>query len=66
MPLGNVKLKIKRLPETNEYKVQWFEDGVLNEDRSYYTDDQEDARMTMRAMADEAHQMGYRSVEAFA
>jgi hypothetical protein len=61
----NVKLKIKHLPETNEWKVQWFEDGVLNEDRSYYTDDREDAEMTARAMADEAYQMGYRTVEVF-
>jgi len=60
-----VKLKIKRLPETNEWKVCWYEDGVLNEDRSYYTDDQEDALMTARAMANEAYQMGYRNVEVF-
>jgi len=61
----NVKLKVKRLPETNEWKVQWFEDDVLNEDRSYYTDDREDALMTARAMAEEAHQMGYQNVEVF-
>lgn len=61
----NVKLKVKRLPETNEWKVQWFEDDVLNEDRSYYADDREDALMTARAMAEEAYQMGYQNVEVF-
>lgn len=62
---GDVKIKVRRLPETNEWKVEWLEDGELNEDRSYYTGDREDAEMTARAMADEAYQMGYRSVEVF-
>lgn len=65
MSLGDIKIKIKRLSETSEWKVQWFEDGVLNEDRSYYTGDREDAEITARAMADEAYRMGYRSVEVF-
>ena len=65
MPIGGLKLKIKRLPETGEWKVQWFEDDVLNEDRSYYAGDQEDAQLTARAMADEAYRMGYSTVEVF-
>ena len=62
--MGSVKLKIKRLPETDEWRVEWWEDGMYDEDKTYYTDDYEDARGTMRLIAEQAHREGYQ-VEAF-
>lgn len=61
----DVVLKTKRLPDTDEWKVCWYNDGVIDEDKSYYTDDHEDAVLTIRSMAEEAYQMGARTVEAF-
>ena len=62
----DVVLKIKYSPEWEEWSVRYYEDGVYNEDKSYYTDDHDDAIGTQRLMADEAYQMGARTVEAFA
>lgn len=44
------KFKIVRDEEWEEYQVQVFENGVLNEQRTYHTDDKEDARETLKAM----------------
>jgi hypothetical protein len=46
----SVKLTLKRLPATNEWKVCWIENGKLNEAKSYYTDDKADALATMKSM----------------
>jgi len=61
--LGNVKLKLRKLPETNEYQVAWYEDGKYNEDKTYYTDDLEDAILTSKAISEEALEHGYPEVE---
>ena len=47
---SNVRLSIKKLPETGEYKVCWYDGNKLNEDKSYYTDDKADAEGTMAHM----------------
>jgi hypothetical protein len=39
-----IELSIKRLSQTNEWKVPWVEDGVYKEGPSYYSDDKEDAK----------------------
>lgn len=43
-----VKLLIKRID--GEYQVQWIEDGVKNEAKTYYTDCREDAKHTLVAI----------------
>jgi len=60
---GSVKLKVRKLPETNEWVVQWYEDGVYSEDKTYYTDDLEDAILTSKAISEEALEHGYPEVE---
>ena len=44
---------IRRLTETEEYKVICRVDGKIDENRCYYTDDLEDARATKKAMEEE-------------
>ena len=43
-----VKLKIKKID--SEYCVQWIEEGVFIESKSYYTDCKQDATDTKQAM----------------
>ena len=45
-----VKFKIIYLNDCMEYKVCCFVNGKLNESRSYYTNDKEDAILTMGLM----------------
>lgn len=45
-----VELKLKRKPETDEWVVQYIENGKVNDDKSYYTSDKEDAEKTMETM----------------
>jgi hypothetical protein len=44
--MRTVQLGLKRLPETNEWKITWKEDGVYKEGPTYYTDAFDDAVMT--------------------
>ncbi len=37
----------------DEYEVRVYENGVINHDRTYFTDDKEDAQLTKQAMIDE-------------
>lgn len=46
----NVKLVLKKDPATQEFAVRWYEDGKYDEDKTYYTDDQQDAIVTMNDM----------------
>ena len=48
-----VDLKLKRLPETDEWRVSVFIDGKYSEEKSYYTDDKQDAIDTMEFMKKE-------------
>ncbi len=43
-------IRIVRRPETNEFIVTWYENGRLNEDKSYFTDDIKDAWDTFNHM----------------
>ena len=45
--------KIIKDNEQGEYQVQVFEDGVLNEARTYHTDDCQDAVGTLNLMIEE-------------
>lgn len=54
-----IKLRIKRLPETEEYKVTWTQDGKLSEAKSYYTTDRKDAELTLIDMAQRARGRGH-------
>lgn len=45
--------KIVHNKEWDEYQVQVFEFGELNEARTYHTDDPEDAKVTFKAMVEE-------------
>ena len=49
--MNKVKLTIKRID--NEYVVQWFLNGVIDENKTYYTDCKKDAINTMEAMKKE-------------
>jgi len=62
MSRGLVTLKIKKLPETGEWKVQYFLNGILDEAKSYYTMDIEDAEGTLAQSYSWALNRGY-SVE---
>ena len=44
----NVQLKIKKLD--NEYCILWIENGVIDEGKTYYTDDKQDAIDTKKAI----------------
>lgn len=48
-----VKIDIKYTSSLDEYCVRYLENGIKNEDKSYYTDDKEDAKATMQAMINE-------------
>ena len=41
---------MQRLPETDEYRINWWTNNKRNDDLSYYTDDKQDAIDTMREM----------------
>ncbi|KKM75370.1 hypothetical protein LCGC14_1390930 [marine sediment metagenome] len=45
-----VKTRIKHLVDWNEYVVEVFIDGILNEEKSYHTDDKQDAKDTQKVM----------------
>ena len=47
------EFKIVKDSQWNEYIVQTIEDGKVNPDKSYHTEDLQDARDTMTAMKKE-------------
>jgi hypothetical protein len=47
---GNIKLVVKKKSSTGEWVVRWFENGKYIEDKSYFTDDKQDAIDTMKDM----------------
>ena len=50
---GRVELKLKRLTETDEWRVSVFVDRHYLEGPSYYTDDKQDAIDTLKMMAEQ-------------
>ena len=42
------KVSLQRLPDTNEWRVNWWEGNKRNDECSYYTDDKQDAVDTMK------------------
>ena len=53
-----IELSIERVEETDEYAVTWKEDGELVEAKTYYTDDLEDARLTLADMMERIRLQG--------
>lgn len=49
--IGPVKLKLVKNVEWGEFVVRWIENGKVDDNKSYHTDDLKDAMMTMDAMA---------------
>jgi len=47
-----IELKLRRSSVPGEWVVRYYEDGKLNDDKSYYTDDKTDAAETMKLMMD--------------
>lgn len=54
-----IELSIQRVPETDEYAVTWKVDGKLIEEQTYYTNDLEDARLTLSATIERVVKQGY-------
>jgi len=50
---NNMDSYITLLREDDEFIVAVVEDDTINEDKSYYTDDIDDAYSTMKVMAEE-------------
>jgi hypothetical protein len=48
-----IRLKIKKQYPDDEWKVEWRKNGQLDEPKSYYTDDLDDAKATMHQMSDD-------------
>lgn len=48
--------KPRKNPATGEWSIPVYVDGVRSEDRTYYTDDREDAFGTYRAMLLESNE----------
>ena len=62
--VGNVTLKLKRNAEYNEWIVKVYHNGKYSEDESYYTDDKQDAVITMNRMAEDYKKMSNRVDDA--
>jgi hypothetical protein len=45
-----VHLKLSRKSDTDEWVVRYYENGKLNDYKSYYTNDKKDAQETMESM----------------
>ncbi len=51
--MKKITFKIHYDKEWEEYQVQYIEDGVINEDKTYHTEDYRDANETLAAMKKE-------------
>lgn len=61
---GEITLKIKRDRTWNEYIVQWVVNKEVDDDKSYHTDDKQDAEQTMEAMRQSAYPTEYPEISA--
>jgi hypothetical protein len=50
--LTPIKLRLTYNSALNEWTVWWYENGKKDTEKSYFTDDEDDARTTMAYMAD--------------
>ena len=57
-----IRLIIVRKMSTLEYAVRYFQNNNYCEEKTYYTDDLEDAKETARAMAVEARNQGHKVI----
>lgn len=48
--MASIRLSIQRVTDTDEWKIAYYIDGVLDEEKSYYTNDREDAAKTLIKM----------------
>jgi hypothetical protein len=51
--IGNVTLKLYRNTDLNEFAVRWYDGKKFSEDRTYYTNQLNDAMNTMSFMAND-------------
>jgi hypothetical protein len=51
-------LKLRLNIESDEYVVEWWENGIYKEGPTYYTDDKDDAKLTQEAMCCHALKRG--------
>jgi len=56
--MAQIKLSIRRLPKTGEYKILYRINGRLSESKGYYTSDMNDAMETLESMGLEALRQG--------
>jgi hypothetical protein len=61
---GEVSLRLKRNREYDEWIVEWRVDGELDEAKSYYTDDKEDAEQTLIDMKNRSYPAQYPEIIA--
>jgi hypothetical protein len=50
LPENKIEYKLRRKSETNEWVVAAYVNGKFNDEKSYYTDDKQDAIKTMKMM----------------
>ena len=55
-----ITLKIKKI--NDEYVVQWIENNIIDEGKSYYTDCKKDAEETKQAMIDAYNKTNFTNV----
>jgi len=48
--LDGITLRLQKSTDSDEYRVAWHEWGHYSEDKTYYTDDLDDACSTMECM----------------
>lgn len=61
---GEVTLRITKNGNYDEWIVVWRVDGVIDDNKSYYTDDKQDAEQTLQSMAKDAHPAQYPEIIA--
>lgn len=61
-PPRTAKLRVRRKSSTAEWVVRVWVDGVYSEDKTYYTDDREDADDTMALMAKQFTNQGFQVI----
>ena len=56
----DILLKLKHLPDTDEHKIQHYDNGVFSEAKSYYASDPEDAVTTLNHIFGKFTEQGHK------
>lgn len=54
-----IVLSLEYNEELGEFMVGYYKDDILDKNKSYYTDDKKDAKVTMECMKQEVLENGY-------